>query len=236
MAVAWIAYGDSVMNPEISWHTDRREAKRGVLATQWEGERSPMDLTDEQLVARAQGGDQWAFEELVNRHQNKAYAMALHMCSGEVQEAQDLTQEAFLRAFRNLGNFRGDSTFYTWFFRIVVNTCLDGRRRKRRWDRVFSFWKTRESDDDGRDELEAIPDPSIDNDPSEVLGGKQLLREVQKAMASLPERQRLALQLKVLHGMSLKDIAQVMGAAEGTVKSHLFRATHHLQDALKNWT
>jgi RNA polymerase sigma-70 factor (ECF subfamily) len=193
-----------------------------------------MDLTDEQLVSRAQEGDRPAFEELVNRHQEKAYNLALQMSYGQVQEAQDLTQEAFVRAFRNLKHFRGDSAFYTWFFRIVVNTCLDGRRRRRRWDRVFSFWRPQE-EDEGRDELETFPDPSADSSPLEMLSGKQLSREIRKAVAALPERQRLAFRLKVLQGMSLKEIAQVMGAAEGTVKSHLFRATHQLQKALKEW-
>jgi len=171
-----------------------------------------MDLTDEQLVSRAQEGDRPAFEELVNRHQEKAYNLALQMSYGQVQEAQDLTQEAFVRAFRNLKHFRGDSAFYTWFFRIVVNTCLDGRRRRRRWDRVFSFWRPQE-EDEGRDELETFPDPSADSSPLEMLSGKQLSREIRKAVAALPERQRLAFRLKVLQGMSLKEIAQVMALA-----------------------
>ena len=195
----------------------------------------PMDLTDEELVALAQAGDRKAFEELVVRHQQRAYSLALHMCLGDVQEAQDLTQEAFLRAFRNIGSFRGDSTFYTWLFRIVVNTCLDGRRKRSRWENLFSFWRSRSEENEESDELETQPDQRPGADPLANLSGRELSKEVRKALAQLPPRQRMALQLKVIHGMNLKEIADIMGAAEGTVKSHLFRATHRLQRTLKDW-
>lgn len=195
----------------------------------------PMDLTDEELVALAQGGDRKAFGELVVRHQQRAYSLALHMCLGDVQEAQDLTQEAFLRAFRNIGNFRGHSTFYTWLFRIVVNTCLDGRRKRSRWENLFSFWRSRSEENEESDELETQPDQTPGADPLANLSGRELSKEVRKALAELPPRQRMALQLKVIQGMNLKEIADIMGAAEGTVKSHLFRATHRLQRTLKDW-
>lgn len=196
---------------------------------------SSMDLTDEELVGLAQEGDRKAFEELVVRHQDRAYSLALHMCLGDMQEAQDLTQEAFLRAFRSIRNFRGDSAFYTWLFRIVVNTCLDGRRRRLHWENLFSFWRNRLDDHEEVDELEAQPDLRPGADPLANLSGRDLYKEVRKALRELPPRQRMALQLKVLHGMSLKEIAETMGTAEGTVKSHLFRATHRLQRALKDW-
>ncbi len=194
-----------------------------------------MDLSDEELVELAKGGDRKAFEELVVRHQDRAYSLALHMCLGDTLEAQDLTQEAFLRAFRNIGNFRGDSAFYTWLFRIVVNTCLDGRRKKLRWENLFSFWRFRSDEQEETDELEAQADPTPGSDPLAMLSSKQLSRQVRRALEALPPRQRMALQLKVIHGMSLKEISQLMGAAEGTVKSHLFRATHKLQQDLKDW-
>ena len=100
-----------------------------------------MVLNDEELVARAQAGDQRAIGELLDRYQQKAYAIAYNMCSGDSEEAQDLTQEAFLRAIRNIKKFRKNSSFYTWFYRIVVNTCLDGIRRRRKRERLFSFWR-----------------------------------------------------------------------------------------------
>lgn len=192
-----------------------------------------MSLKDEELIARAQEDDQWAIEEFVCRYHQKAYAIAYYMCSGDREEAEDLTQEAFLRAFRNIKKFRGDSSFYTWFYRIVVNTCLDGRRRRRRWERIFS----RAGEGEGR--TKEVPEEQADmgeaNNPMDVLSGKQLTLEVRKALMTLPERQRIAFQLKVFQDMSIREIAHVMGSAEGTVKSQLFRATHSLRTALKDW-
>jgi RNA polymerase sigma-70 factor (ECF subfamily) len=195
-----------------------------------------MSVKDEELVARAQKNDPWAIEEFVSRYQQKAYAVAYHMCAGDSEEARDLTQEAFLRAFRNLKKFRGDSSFYTWFYRIVVNTCLDGRRRRRRWERIFSSWRPAQKEEESlKKALEEQPDVCGDSNPMAVLRGKQLTLEIRKALMSLPARQRMAFQLKVFQGMSVREIAQVMGSAEGTVKSQLFRATHSLRTALQDW-
>ena len=195
-----------------------------------------MLLKDEELVPRAQKDDQWAIEEFVSRYQQKAYAIAYHMCSGDSEEAQDLTQEAFLKVFRNIKKFRGDSSFYTWFYRIVLNTCLDGRRRRRRWERIFSLWRPGQREEEtSKEVLEKQPDMGEGNNPMMVLSGKQLTREIRKTLMSLPERQRVVFQLKVFQEMSIREIAQVMGSAEGTVKSHLFRATHSLRTALKDW-
>jgi RNA polymerase sigma-70 factor (ECF subfamily) len=195
-----------------------------------------MTLPDEELIARAQRDDPWAIEEFVCRYQQKAYAIAYHMCSGDREEAQDLTQEAFLRVFQNIKKFRGDSSLYTWFYRIVVNTCLDGRRRRRRWERVFSLWRPGlREEEPSREVFEEQPDMVEGNNPMAVLSGKKLTQEIRKALMSLPERQRVAFQLKVFQGMNIREIAQVMGSAEGTVKSHLFRATHSLRTVLKDW-
>ncbi len=201
-----------------------------------QGKAPPMTLRDEELVARIQEGDDWATEELVNRYQRKTYAIAYHMCSEDGEEAQDLTQEAFLRAFRSLGKFRGDSSFYTWFYRIVVNVCLDSRRRSRRWKLIFSPWRQVQRGKGSPGEVpEEQPDMRDDINPVSALSGKQFAREIKKSLNSLPERQRLVFQLKVLHGMSIREIAQVIGTAEGTVKSHLFRATRFLREELKEW-
>ncbi|MFQ6079238.1 MAG: RNA polymerase sigma factor [Thermodesulfobacteriota bacterium] len=201
-----------------------------------QGEGSPTLLKDEELVVRARKSDQWATEEFVKRYQQKAYAIAYHMCSGDSEEAQDLVQEAFLRVFRKIKKFRGDSSFYTWFYRIVVNTCLDGRRRRRRGERIFSLWRPGEREEKPSKEVfEEQPDMGEGNNPMTVLSGKQLIQEIRKALTSLPEKQRVIFQLKVFQGMSIREIALVMGSAEGTVKSHLFRATHSLRTALKDW-
>lgn len=193
-------------------------------------EAEPASLEDYRLVSLAQGGAQWAMEELVRRYRNKAFAIAYHLCSGERQDAEDFTQEAFLRAFRNLKKFRGDSTFYTWFYRILVNVCLDGGRRRNRWQRLISPWLPWK-----RDENPEADDLEGQSDTIKELSNRQLSQDIHRAMKALPEKQRVVFQLKALQGMSISEIAQVMGTAEGTVKSHLFRATHSLRQALKEW-
>ena len=175
-------------------------------------------------------------EELVNRYQQKAYAMAYHLCSENAEEAEDVTQEAFLRAFRSLSHFRGESSFYTWFYRILVNLCLDRKRYWSRWHRVFKPWHNPQ-DMSGTSEkvYEEALNPTQNESAADILRHKQLSRDIRKSLRRLPEKQRIAFQLKVLHGMGIREIAQVMGSAEGTVKSHLFRATHSLREALKEW-
>lgn len=199
----------------------------------FKSEESLSPLKDEELVARARKSDQRATEDLVRRYQQKAYAIAYHFTDGNMQDAEDLTQEAFLRTFQNLENFRGDSSFYTWFYRILVNVCLDGRRRRSRWHKIFMPWQ-RETLDKGLSPEER-PDPEAHERSLKAISEKELSRDIRKSLESLPEKQRLAFQLKALDGMSIHEIARVMGTAEGTVKSHLFRATHFLRERFKGW-
>ncbi|MFO7739061.1 MAG: sigma-70 family RNA polymerase sigma factor [Desulfatiglandaceae bacterium] len=201
-----------------------------------QGNPPSMPPRDEELVTRAQDGEKWATEELVSRYQQKAFSIAYHMCAEDSEEAQDLTQEAFLRAFRSLGKFRGDSKFYTWFYRILVNICLDKRRHRRRWQRVFVPWRPVKAEKNlSKNTPEEQSDMDPGNNPIKVLSRKQLSKDIRKSLKSLPEKQRTVFQLKVLDGMTIREIAEVLGAAEGTVKSHLFRATRFLREELKGW-
>ena len=103
-------------------------------------DRSPLNsLTDDDLVRLAQDDDQEAMEELVQRYQKQAFSIAYHMGSGDLEEAKDHTQEAFLRAFKNIKRFKLKSSFYTWLYRIIINTCLDGRRRRQRREKYLPF-------------------------------------------------------------------------------------------------
>lgn len=209
----------------------------GTEAEAEKSEKLPKQLKDEDLVARARENDQGAIEALIHRYQQKAYIIAFQMCAGDSEEAKDLTQEAFLKTFKNIQKFKGESLFYTWFYRILVNTCLDGRRRRHKRERIFSLFRqlTRKEGERTENILEEQPDRSENSDPLAVLSGMQLAKEIQNAMSSLTETQRMAFQLKVLHGMSIKEIAQTMKLAQGTVKSHLFRATHFLKETLNDW-
>ncbi len=197
----------------------------------------PLTLSsDEDLVIRAQKDDRGAMEELVQRYQRQAFSIAYHMGTGDIEEAKDFTQEAFLRAFRNIKRFRKKSSFYTWFYRIIVNTCLDGRRRRQKREKYFSFLRPKAGDGrSSKDVLEEQAEVGGKNDPLSILSDKNFRHETQKDMMSLSEKQRLVFQLKVIQGMRIHEVAQVTGMAEGTVKSHLFRATHFLRKALQEW-
>ena len=192
---------------------------------------------DQELVRRAQNDDPWAIEQLVLRYQKKVYQIAYQMLAGDEQEAQDRTQDAFFKAFRKIKQFKGNASFYTWLYRIVINTCLDARRRRRRWKEIFFPWRLEKQKEDGStSSLEEYPDTNKNSNPLSTVRKQQLENDVKKAMNTLSERQRSIFQLKIFHEMSIPEIAQMMNLAEGTVKTHLFRATQVIQKKLKGWT
>jgi len=190
---------------------------------------------DPELVERAKRHETAAAEELVRRYQEKAYAIAYRTCSGDAEEARDLTQEAFLKAFRNLHQFKGQASFYTWLYRIVVNTCLDGARRQKRRKWFFSTWRSEQEEKKIRDEVEEAPDQHISGNPAATLNRKELKAQVKKALSELSASQRMVFEMKIFDEMSISEIAKIANIAEGTVKSHLFRATQHIRKALSEW-
>jgi len=196
----------------------------------------PKMQTDEELVDRIRKGDDNAPELLILRYQEKAYAIAWSMCGRDREDAKDIVQDTFVKVLRNIGKFQGKSSFYTWFYRILINTCLDRRRRQSVWKKIFFPWNPKQGEDeDSSNPLEEQPDKSESADPLAVLSGKEFGKQVQKVLDSLSEKQRTVFQLKVFHDMSIPEIAEVMNTAQGTVKSHLFRATRYLQENLKEW-
>ena len=192
--------------------------------------------TDEELVRRAKADDPWAIEQLVLRYQQKVYAIAYQMLGGDAEEARDRTQDAFLQAFRSIKRFKGKSSFYTWLYRIVINTCIDARRRRSRWKEIFFPWRfDRDKEGAPDNAMEEFADDSPGSDPLEAASGRQLQDDVKGALDKLSQRQRTIFQLKVFQEMSIAEITETMGLAEGTVKSHLFRATRIVQKQLKGW-
>ena len=179
---------------------------------------------DEELVALAQQGDRRAFEELIERHKQKAYHIAFGFARDR-EEAKDLSQEAFLKAFTYLKNFDGRSSFYTWFYRIVVNVCLDYKRRAKRTS-AGEFDETIES------QMEPSHTPARPLAPEQHVLAGQLSRKVDAALQKLPAKQRMAFILKNNQGLSIKEIAATMETAEGTVKVHLHRAVTTLRQSL----
>jgi len=198
------------------------------------GFKQPADELD--LVERARCQDPIAIERLISRYHEKAFAVAYRACSGDVEEAKDLTQEAFLKAFRNLRKFSGNASFYTWLYQIVVNTCLDAMRRKTRRKKIFSplpldGWE-------GEEKVLSNPGDTGKNmaeNPLDALTGQELRHRVQEALRGLSENQRMVFELKVFEERSIGEISRLMNSAEGTVKSHLFRATQHVRKALGDW-
>jgi RNA polymerase sigma-70 factor (ECF subfamily) len=193
-------------------------------------------LRDEELVIRAQNDDPSAIEQLIRRYQRKVYAIAYQMCFADDEEAKDRVQEAFLQAFRSIKKFKAKSSFYTWLYRIVVNTCIDARRCSKRRSRVFSSWRFAKKEEKGSNAfLEDYPDHNENMNPLSALSHRQLERDVKNALKLLSEKQRIVFQLKVLQEMSIPEIAEIMNLAEGTVKTHLFRATQRVRNHLQQW-
>ncbi len=183
-------------------------------------------ITDQQIVERVQKGDKNAYALLVNKYQHKVtYLVARYVKnSGDVA---DVTQEAFIKAYRALPNFRGDSAFYTWLYRIAVNSAknyLVSQGRKPPANDV-------DADDaefyDGSDALKEHASPEKN------MMSKQMERVLYNAMDNLPEDLRMAISLRELEGMSYEDIANVMDCPVGTVRSRIFRARDALDKALQ---
>ncbi len=192
---------------------------------------------DDELVRRAQNDDPWAIEQLILRYQKKVYAIAFQMLSGDEQEAEDRTQDAFLKAFHNIKRFKGTASFYTWLYRIVINTCLDARRRRRRWQEIFFPWRIEKNrEESATASLEEYPDPNRESNPLSSASKRLLESDIHKALEPLSERQKIIFQLKIFNEMSIPEIAESMNLAEGTIKTHLFRATQAIQKKLKGWT
>ena len=173
------------------------------------------------LVRRVQGGELDAFEELVRAHEKTVYNLALRM-TGNPQDAEDMAQEAFLKAYRSLPEFRGESKFSVWLYRIVSNVCLDHLRKQ---SRRPSSSLTME-DDDGEEQQFDVPDESAS--PEKLLEQKLTREAVQRGLNQLPDEQRQILLLRELRGLSYEEVGEALGLEAGTVKSRIFRARKRL--------
>ncbi len=176
-----------------------------------------MDLSDEELVRLSQKGDLKAFELLVERYQKRVFTVAYGLVH-DADEAQDLTQESFIRAYHAIETFRGAARFYTWIYRITVNLCMDYFRRQV----VEQAVVTAEQDLD--------PDSTT---PDTLATQHEMSQAVHQAIRALPTDQRTVIILRELEGLSYKEIARVMGSSIGTVMSRLFYARKRLRELLK---
>src|SRR6187455_827474 len=182
---------------------------------------------DQQLVERAQRGDKKAFELLVVKYQRKL-ARLLSRFIRDASEVEDVTQEAFIKAYRALTSFRGDSAFYTWLYRIGINTAKNylvalGRRAP-----TTTEYDNEEAE--SFEDAEALRDSAT---PEGELLGKEIAATVNKAMEALPEDLRTAITLREIEGLSYEEIATVMNCPIGTVRSRIFRAREAIAEKLR---
>lgn len=182
-------------------------------------------MDDRAVIEQALAGDNDAFGILVERYQTKIYNLALRMCGNE-DDAFDLAQESFLRAWRNLGSFQFESAFSTWLFRLCSNICLDFLRAKKRRAAV-SLTMT---DDEGEENQLEIPDPG--KTPEEAVFAAEDRELLTRALNELPADQREILTLRAIDDLSYSEIARILNLQEGTVKSRLSRARTALRKKL----
>jgi RNA polymerase sigma-70 factor, ECF subfamily len=193
------------------------------------GEARPARVNNTVIVREAQQGNTAAFEDLVRQYDRVVLRLALHL-TGSEQDAQDIYQEAFLKAYRNIGNFRFECSFYTWIYRIVTNVCLDHLRKRtvRKEDSPVAI------DPEGNEYnlLDQTPDGRPGVDPERDLMRRELGHRIGRALERLTPRERMVFELKHYHGLKLRTIGEVLGTTEETAKNTLFRATHKLRTQL----
>jgi RNA polymerase sigma-70 factor (ECF subfamily) len=185
-------------------------------------------LDDVLLVRKVQHGNAAAFEELVCHHDRAVLRLALHL-TGSESDAQDLYQEALIKAYQKLSGFRFECTFSTWLYRIVTNVCLDYLRRSRK--RKENTPVAVNAEDEEHDSLDQIPDPHAAN-PEQHLMNQQLANRIACALHVLTPRERTVFELKHYHGLPLRAAAVIQGITEGAAKTTLFRATQELRSRL----
>jgi RNA polymerase sigma-70 factor (ECF subfamily) len=186
------------------------------------------EISDEALCRRVAGRDEAAFDVLVGRYQARAYRLAWSLLR-DAEDARDVSQEAFLRVYRTAGTFRGDARFSTWFYRILVNLCLDHRRRGRWWPRLLM---RRDDTSDGAEGLlERQAAPLLD--PGDTLGREQTMAALWAAVDRLSPQQRAAIVLSVQEELSTGQIASILKCSEATVRVHLHRAVSALRKLVR---
>lgn len=188
-----------------------------------------MESSDEQLCRAVAERTPGAFDLLVGRYQERAYRIAWSIVRDR-EEAKDCSQDAFIRLHEAAGSFAGQSKFSTWFYRILVNCCLDRQRRRRGWRRLVG-WRDRRGDDpDEPDPVEQAAAPF--SDPADTLDTERRMSRVWAMVEELSPQQRAAVTLSVREGLATKDIAAVLNVSEATVRVHLHRALSTLRRRL----
>lgn len=224
------AFGPGVVveSPAVAKAAAGRAGRAVLTPAQMEA-RAQQRLEDDELIRQAQKGQREAFDQLVRRYDGAVLRLALHMLGNE-QDAQDVHQEAFLKAYRHLQNFRFECSFYTWLYRIVTNLCLDAlRRRKSRREDPSTVV---DSSGDPIDLMSNLSDDRAGSNPDLELRRKTLNARIESALETLTPRERTVFELKHYQGLKLRAIGEMLQTTEETAKNTLFRATRKLRASL----
>jgi RNA polymerase sigma-70 factor (ECF subfamily) len=218
----------------------------GNLVTEWAsnisageethaGSGRTIEFQDQALVARCRKGDMQAFGLLVAKYQDRIYNLVLRLC-GNAADAEELAQETFLKALEKIGQFRGNSRFYTWLFRIAANMAISARRRGGRIKfHSLAAGGSWENDDGQAAGLEARLTDSREVSPPRAAASSETARAVMQALEELDEDARLVVVLRDVEDMDYSQIAEVLDLPTGTVKSRLHRARRLLKEKLADW-
>ena len=189
------------------------------------------DADDHELVEACKSGDRRAFQLLYERYERKVYAVAYGFLRTQ-EDALDVVQEAFIKVYRYLPNFEGQSSFYTWLYRIVANLCIDHLRRNTRKKDVEFDDRLRHDDDQQAAPGELLP-PSALGNPSDAVENKEILAAVEESLTHLSDKHRAVIVMRELQGLSYADMAKAMNCSKGTIMSRLFHARRNMQKLLR---
>ena len=207
---------------------DNKPGQQGGDASATELERSAQAREDAALVARILGGDSRAFRLLVDRYQRKVYAIAFGVVRNP-DAAMDATQDVFVKIHKNLHAFKGDSSFYTWVYRITLNLCIDRKRREARAREVDYDDAVRHGDAFG--DGPTLATMGIDS-PAQAAQRKELVTHMDAALGTLSDEHRAILMMREVDGLSYEELAEALEIPKGTVMSRLFHARKNFQKAL----
>ncbi len=191
----------------------------------------PIPFEDVELIEQIKGGNTEAYGILVRKYQDRVFNACWRIC-GHQDDALDLTQEAFLKAFDKLSDFEHRSGFYTWIFRIAVNMALSHRRNTKRRN-VQSLDQLEHAGATQASELAREMDRRVADDPSLAAGKEELHRDVARALHTLDDEHRAVIVLRDIEGFDYKEIAEILSVPPGTVKSRLHRARLAIKDAIR---
>jgi RNA polymerase sigma-70 factor (ECF subfamily) len=187
-----------------------------------------VQMDESALIRAAQSGDARAFEELVRLYDQSVLRLAMNLLRSP-EDANDIYQEAFLRVYKNLHNFRFDCSFHTWLYRIVTNLCLDALRKRKVRKEEGTVVETREGT---LDRMDTIEEERADGNPQRRLLSRELQAKIRNVLADLTPRERMVFEMRHYEGMRLRAIGDVLGTSEEAAKNCLFRATQKMRAAL----